>query len=249
MSQSIKSVCALIIIVGVIVGVTTWMLDRPDTTMWALRIGCPLAVAASVGVIFKLNTRTALADDYLLSFAGTYFNCNGFCFALMAKAINGVAYLEAYFENQYDRPSIGKIAIRPARGFWMNRADIPTITYRMECGPAEFGVTRIPLPIPQALQGAAQTFEVGATVEYPDGKGRRLRFFDGVFLRPNDGFGDSFHTALTIVGAATGTIVLSRPASVRITLPTGVAQQVPPESSPIHETLWRLRDPPLVLAP
>ena len=66
-----------------------------------------------------------------------------------------------------------------------------------------------------------------ASVRYPDGKGQRLRFFDGVFLRSDTNFGNSFGTALAIAGAATGSIALTQPATVAIELPGGVAQDIP----------------------
>lgn len=72
-----------------------------------------------------------------------------------------------------------------------------------------------------------------------------MRFHDGVFLRSNTNFGNSFGTALTIAGAATGSLVLSKPATTTIDLPVGVAEDIPDDLPPEITTLWRLGEPSL----
>ncbi len=242
MGESTKAVSALILIVASIATAVAWFLDRPDTTTWAFRIGSPILALASLGLILKLNARADLVHDYLREHAGSYFNRDGFCFALVPHVVDQTAYICAYFQNQYDQPSIGRIAVRPGRGFFMGRANIDAITYEIHCAPAAFGIARIAVPIPRKLQGKRQSFEVGASVEYPNGKGHRLRFHDGVFLRTNTKFGSAFGTALTIAGAAGGAIILSKPATMTMELPLEVAEDVS-TSSPEIKTLWQLDDP------
>jgi hypothetical protein len=245
LGQSTKSVCALIIIIGAIATSIAWMLDRSDATMWGVRIGAPVLALLALALIVKLNSRVDRAHDYLRERCGTYFNRDGFCFAIVVSAVNETAYMEVWYSNQFDQPSVGKIAVRPARGFWMGRAKIEAMTFRIENAPATFGVARVAIPIPNNLQGKRQTFEVGGSVQYPQGKGRRLRFHDGVFLRTNEAFADSFTTALTIAGAAAGVIVLSRPATVKIDLPNDIAENIPDSTTPEVTTIWQLGDPPL----
>ena len=248
MGESTKAVCALVIIVAAVAAPTAWLMDRPTATTWGVRIGSPVVALLAAGLIYKLNSRLDLAHDYLREQAGGYFNRDGFCFALAATAVDQIAYMYAYFQNQYDKPSIGRIAVRPARGFFMGRANIEWITYEIHCEPAAFGMARIAIPIPKPLQGNRQKFEVGASVQYPDGKGRRLRFRDGVPLRTDASFGNTFGTALAVAGAMGGAIVLSKPATATIELPTGVAEEV--FSAPLPEimTLWQLGASPLVTA-
>ncbi len=232
-------------IVGLIAAAFSWTADRPDAMTWGFRIGAPVTAILALGMILKLQFRADVEHDYLRPLTGTYFNRDGFCFAFVVTAIDGIAFVDAYFQTQYDRPSLGRIALRPARGFFMTRAKIDTITFEIECPPAGFGVARIAIPIPEKLQGKRQSFEVGASVQYSDGKGRRLRFHDGVFLRSNTRFGNSFSTALTIAGAATGSIVLSKPATAAIDLPVGVAEDIPDNLVPEIKTLWQLGEPAL----
>jgi len=245
MGESTKSVLALLMIVGVIAALVAWFTDRPDETVWGIRIGGFVGAALALGLLLKLHFRADLEPDYLLPLTGTYFNRNGFCFTFAVTAVDGVAFLDAWFQTQYDRPSVGRIALRSARGFFLTRAKIEVITFEIECPPGGFGFARIAIPVAEKLQGKRQGFEVGASVRYPEGKGRRIRFHDGVFLRSNSNFGNSFGTGLAIAGAAAGSLVLSRPATATIELPVGVSEDVPYDLAPEFKVLWQLGEPPL----
>ncbi|WP_339687148.1 hypothetical protein [Gimesia maris] len=216
MGESTKSLCALLMIVSGIAGALAWTADRPDTITWGFRIGGPIAAIFALGVILKLQFRADLEHDYLRALTGAYFNRNDFCFAFVVTPYDGIAFMDAYFQTQRDKPCIGRIALRPARGFFFSRAKIDAIT-----------------------------FEVGASVRYPDGKGHRVRFHDGIFLRSNTNFGNSFGTALTVAGTATGSIALSQPATATIDLPVGVAEDLPDNIAPEIKILWQLGEPPL----
>ncbi len=227
----------------------SWTSDSPNATTWGFRIGSPLVAALALALILMLQFRRDLEPDYLRTVSRTYFNRDGFCFSFVVRAVEGIAVMDAYFQSQYDRPSIGRIAVRPARGFWMTRAKIDAITFEIECPPAGFGFARVAVPIPEKLQGKRQSFQVGASVRYPEGKGRRVRFRDGVFLRSNTTFSDSFTTAVMIAGAATGSIVLSKPATARVHLPHDVREEIPSDIGPKRSVLWKLGDPPFEQPP
>lgn len=244
MGESIKAICALVLIVASIAAAVAWITD-PSAITWCFRIGGPILALGAIGMILKLHLRADLADDYLRQQTGNYFNRAGFCFAFVATSEAGVCHLNAYFQNQHDQPCLGRIAMRPARGFLMGRAKIETITFEVDCGPAAYGVASIAIPLPKKLQGKRQSFEVGASVDYPQGKGNRLRFRDGIFLRGNSKFGDKFGTALTLAGAATGQIVLSKPATATVAFPADVAEDIPDDLEAQVRTLWKLGDAPL----
>jgi hypothetical protein len=248
MREAIKVSCVLLMGVGAIATALACIAEHPDATTWGFRIGGPILAILALGLFLKIHFRADLVHDYLRDRARSYFNRDGFSFALVATAANGIAYMDAYFQNQHDKSCIGKIALRPARGFFMNRAKIDAITYKIECAPAGFGVARVAIPIPEQLQGKRQSFDVGASVHYPEGKGRRVRFHDGLLIRTNTNFGNSFGTALTIAGAATGMIVWTKPATTTVALPAGVATDIPDNLVPEIKTLWRLGDPPLGVA-
>ena len=245
MGESIKAICSLVMIIALIVAALAWFDDRPNQTLWILRVSAPLVVGLSLAAILKLHFRRDIAHDYLQDAFGTYFNRDGFCFAFAVDVMDGVCQFHAYYQNQYDRPCVGRIALRPARGFFLTRAQVETITFEVPCEPAGFGVVTLPIPLPRVVQGRMQSFEIGASVEYPQGKGQRLRFRDGVFLRTNTKFDNSFGTALTVVSALTGQIELSTPATATIALPTDVAEMLPDNSQPRMKTLWKLGEPPI----
>jgi hypothetical protein len=245
MGESTKAVSALIMLGGALATVFAWYADRPEMLTWAFRFGSPLAAILSLLLILKLHYRADLARDYLRELVGSYFNRDGFCFNFGVSQQQNIACLDAYFQNQRDVPCVGRIALRPARGFFMRRASIDPIAYEIDCPPAAFGVAQVAISIPEKLQGKRQAFEVGASVEYRQGKGRLLRFHDGIHLRTNSEFGDKFCTAVTIAGAAGGTIVLSKPAKLTLNLPTGVSDAISPGDAPQVTILWQLGDPPL----
>jgi len=231
--------------VSFFVSAITWASDRPDGATWACRLGGAAAAMLALVAFLTMHFRADLVHDYLRDVDPNYFNRDGFCFAPCVATVNGIAYLLIYFQNQRDRPCIARIALRPARGFFMNRAPIQTIIYQVECEPAAFGVARISLPIPRPLQGKRQSFDVGASVRYPAGKGKQLRFRDGIIIRSDANFEDSFGEAIAVAGFIAGHIVLQKPPTARILLPANVAEDLPGEPVSDVRTLWRLEDPSL----
>jgi hypothetical protein len=245
MREAGKVLCVVIFMFATPAAAVAWFDERPGTVESALRYACPVLSAASIGAFLKLYFRADEAPDYLRQQFATYFNRGGFCFAVRPSVADGVAYLDVYFQNQQDTRCVGRIALRPARGFFLGRADLEPVAAEIRCGPAAYGFARIPVAIPAELQGRKQSFEVGASVDRPDGRGRTLRFRDGVALRANSDFGNAFGTALTVAGALTGQIVYQSPATTAIELPRGVAQTIPAGREPEFRTLWKLGDRPI----
>lgn len=245
MGESFKAVISLFMIIALIVALFAWIEDRPDQTTWIVR-GASLVVAAlMLTVLLKLHFRRDIAHDYLQRAVGTYFNRGGFCFGFATDVKDGVCQLHAFYQNQHERPCLGRIALRPARGFFLNRAKIDIIAFEIPIEAGAFGTTTLPIPLPREVQGKPQTFEVGASVEYPRGRGKRLRFRDGLFLRTNSNFDNSFGTALTVAGALGGAVVLSSPATISISLPKDVAEELPSDLKPESRLMWKLGDPPI----
>jgi hypothetical protein len=243
MGESTKAVCALVLIVSGSIAALAWRANNPDDTTWSLRIGGTVIAILALGVILLLHFRADLAHDYLRDYAGTYFNRHGFGFAVSVTSIDGIAYLDAYFQNQHANRCTARIALRhvPQSGIQLG-----TTFYDVECGPAAFGFARVAFAIPRQFQGTRHSFEVGADVQYPEGKGKRLRFHDGQFLRANANFGNQLVTVLTVAAAMGGAFFLSRPAKVTVQLPTGVAEDLAEQSVSEVRILWKLGDPSLV---
>jgi len=249
MRELAKVLCVVILLFGAPLAAIAWFDDKsdfPKPVILFLKFGCPILCALAIGLFLKMHFRADEVPDYLGPRVGTYFNRDGFCFAILPVVANGVCVFEVYFQNQYENRSVGRCALRPARGFFLGRAKMESIIVEVDCEPAAFGIARVAIPLPAELQGRRQSFEVGASVQYPEGKGRRLRFGDGVTLRANSKFGNAFGVGLTVAGALTGQIVYTRPASVTLDLPKCVAEDVTDRVRPAPvDTLWSLGAPPL----
>jgi hypothetical protein len=246
MSESIKAVLLFIMAVAAFAGSFAWVAENPGPLVWTLRTGGPItAIAAIAGIVFLCIRRDRIAD-YLRAIAGDrFFNRDGFCFALSITEQDGICYLLAHFQNQYDQPSEGQIALRPARKFFGRRSQIDPLAFEIRCEPAAFGVAKIPLPVSRDLLGSKQPFEVGASVRYPQGKGTQLRFRDGLFLRTDSRFNNAFGTAVSVFGLMSGSFMTVKPATVTFVIPAMAASDVPESATAEVRTLWRLGDAPL----
>ena len=245
MREALKVLCVVVFMFATPAAAVAWTDPQPTLTVWMVRCACPVLSILSIAGFLKIHFRLDKAPDYLRQQFGTYFNRGGLCFDLQATAAGGVCYLDVYFQNQQDQPCLARIAIRPARGFFLNRANLDTIAIEIHCEPAAYGVARVAIPVPANLQGKRQSFEVGASVEYPQGKGKTLRFHDGIVFRTNSSFGDAFGTGLAVAAALTGQIFIPKPETVQLELPSSVAEEIPDGLCPTITTLWRLGDPPL----
>lgn len=246
MGESMKTLCVFAMLVGIVVAGVAWTMD-PSPLIWGLRLGMgALGIGSFVAVVLSL-TRKDREPDYLRQVARNYFNRDGFCFVPRAASTEGVAFLELYFQNQFEKPCEAMVALRPARGFFLNRPKFEAIAIRVPCEGGAFGVARLAIPVPTKMQGKRQRFEVGASVAYPDGKGRRLRFFDGIFLRANQKFGDAFSKTLTVAYLAAGGIYLASPATAEIALPANVDEDFEGDGYLDVQTLWKPGDPPLTI--
>jgi hypothetical protein len=255
MDNFLKLICSLFLFVAVIATEFAWFDHQPGQITWIVRIAGPIVAVLSLAAILKLYFRHDIARDYLMESMGEYFNRNGFCFKFDIEVFGGVCQFHTYFQNQYEGPCVGRIVLRPARGFFLTCAKIDTITLEIPCEAAGYGVATLPIPLPREVQGKKQVFEVGASVNYPQGKGRRLRFRDGVYLRTNSNFGITFGEALTIssvlgmaltfIFALRGTFLLLKPETIEIPMPTNAAEELPDRLSPRIIMLWKLGDLPI----
>jgi hypothetical protein len=192
-----------------------------------------------------MHFRPDEAPDYLRKQEGNYFNRGGFCFSVRPVKLNGACFFDVWFQNQHEMPCTGRVVLRPARGFFLTRASIEAFGVEIHSPSAAFGIARLAVPVPHPFQGTRQSFEIGASVVYPEGRGRLLRFHDGLVVRSNSDFGNAFGTTLTAAGLLTGQLILSKPATITFALPGGVADSFPQEMPVQVEILWKLGDPPL----
>ncbi|MCC9606566.1 hypothetical protein LOC68_17215 [Blastopirellula sp. JC732] len=246
MRESLKPLVALVLMISLVLASVAWYVygnDPPTPTLWLMWIGTPLLSIVCCVALLLPDRRQNLAEDFLTELHGEFLNRNGFCFSVGPAAEAGLCYIYVFYQNQFANRSIGRVAIRPARGFWMTRPDFPTICVDVAMEPGEYGWVRMPMPVPTSLQGKQQAFEVGAAVSYPEGKGIQLRFAEGILLRTNSEFNDAFQTALVVAANLTGQFMAFKPTMIKLQLPTGVASELTGEIRHDRQTIWTYSAP------
>jgi hypothetical protein len=240
MSESGKAVLAVGFIGFAIASLFCWMLadGNPD---WAWAIGLPLAALGCLAWLLWGHFRKDRAPDFLRQSFGRYFERDGFCFAITCSTEGIRAFLDLYYQNRYSRPSQARVVVRPSRGFWLNRPEGGVVGVDIACDGGAFGVIRVPWGIPESFQGKTASMDVAAAVRYPQGKGRMLRFQDGLNVGKTSLSG--WTVALTVAGLLGGKIVMSKPAQVRLAFPAVAATEPAGDAPILHEVLWRPDDP------
>ena len=247
MQEFLKVTCVVEIMFGGVLAAVTWLDDKPNATVWNLRIVSSAVTLVGLVGFFALHFRRDRVPDFLRKYSRVCFDRSGFCFSVEPTVKNDCCYLRVLFQNRFEHRCRGQIALQPAEVFGTFASEgFPVATLDFDCPAAGFGVASLPLPIPKKTQGKRQTFQVGATVEYPDGKGRMLRFGSSRVLtvRSNADFSNPLYSRLTIIAALTGQFLVSRPARMTFLLPKDVAEFVPEKSAVSHTVPWQLGDGP-----
>jgi hypothetical protein len=188
-----------------------------------------------VAAFIWLYRRPSPYPDLLGQVSRKYFERNGFCFSIGCVEAKGRCELIVHYQNRYANPAQAVLVLnRPRRSF--RKATEPSVSIGFEYGGGEFGATRVPWAVDEQLQGKTDVLEVAADVRYPQGKGRMIRYRDG--LRVGTAKGANFQVAATVAAAMAGFILISRPARVRLRYPTGVSQSVPDRAAIKSEVLW-----------
>ena len=244
MHEFLKVTCVVAIMIGAVTAAFVWS-DKPSNGVWTMRIiSTAMALAGLVGFIV-LHFRRDRVPDFLGKSGRGYFDRGGLCFVIEPIIQDGCCQIRVLFQNRYERRCRAEIALRPAEvfGFFASE-DILKIKVDVDCPAAGFGVATLPLPIPLKLQGTRQTFQVGATVEYPDGRGRTLRYgSNDITVRSNADFSNPFHGKLAIAAALGGSILIGRPPLIAFVLPNNVAEHLPSAGASC-QVLWQLGDSP-----
>lgn len=246
MYESIRSVILLFVLIGgagACIGIawTATLSPFEDHTGGYKFISVFIAIfVASLLLFFLFTRRRDVVPDYLRSAFHTYFNCDGFCFIPSVSVTDGICYLSAAFSNQYERPCIGRIYLRPPRESFKLHSGL-MYTLEIPCAEAGYGTAQIAIPVPENLQGQKIRFEIGASVRYSEGRGRKLRFHRGLSVRSST---DPFSPVqpVTILAFFAGALVFVSPAKATLSIPTGVATELPNVKRPEVHLRWKLGD-------
>lgn len=210
---------------------------------WFFMILSPIVFIALGWLFIKLLLRKDLAPDYLHSIINPYFKQNGLCFGAIPTTDDGNTCIDLYFMSQFNRPSTAKIVLRPAPiGLMQKRADIRPVVVEIACPPGGFGCARVPFPFPTNLQGKIQRLEIGATVTYPEGKGDRIRFKNGLECTIDAEFGGKL-TNGRIADVIAAILPLSSPAAVEFPLPTGNSESHSTSAKAESQIYWQVGEP------
>jgi hypothetical protein len=104
-------------------------------------------------------------------------------------------------------------------------------------------VARIPIPLADKYRGKGQVFEIGASVEWPEGFGTQFRFREGFHVPGGATFGMPFQNGLAVVGILAGQFYVPSPARVQVQLPDVAVEVLPDGLEPELELLWELGGP------
>ncbi len=97
----------------------------------------------------------------------------------------------------------------------------------------------MPLSVPTRYQGAVQKFDIGARVQFPQGRGKMLRFRDGIRVG-SARFQQKRDHVLTVAAAAAGIVLITHPASIKLRLPQNVAESTPEDAAIDTIEIWNL---------
>jgi hypothetical protein len=254
--ESVAAILLVVVCVCVVGAAVVWSDDRPAQSTWVWRVGLSVAAIAAIAALIRLqfSIQSDLVPDFLSANRKTFFEQNGLCFSIYATSEDGVFCANAMYQNRYDQSCRARIVLRPVAGVFRPavgpfRSDFPTIVFDISCGPAGFGIASVPLPVSSRHQGKNLTLQIGASVDYPAGKGKKLRFRDGSLLRYDAEFRNSYMRILQVLYLFCGGLLFSFPASVTFCLPDGVAESLPAGQGQRTRTLWTLGDEVIGIPP
>jgi hypothetical protein len=215
-----------------------WFAAMPrerNSLTWVFVAAGTMLFALAVYKMIRLERKEVdEAPDFLTPMFGKFFERDGFCFAPVFVDEQGEGMLMLYYQSRYLNPSNATVALHPKAALDPIRIDIP-------CGPAEFGVVRLPIRIPTSAQGRNVKFTVGAAAHYPQGRGRTVRFKGGLEAGAFNSLGGGLSAGVAAFAALGGTFVSA--AKVTLLMPSGVCDNAPASAAPEQETIWKWGDP------
>ncbi len=192
-----------------------------------------LSIRAWLARFWPIRLRRDLAPDYLSRCSGPIFERDGFCFTVSLAREDAAATFTVMYQNRYAAQCMATVALRPAGSSLAVRSP------RIECGPGGFGVAKFPVVVAARHQGKMVTLQIGADVVYPCGRGAELRFRPGRAVSCNAQFVPPSATAYLALANRLAKHILSGAATIRVRLPSDVAEELPDEAIGHVEELWR----------
>ena len=241
MRESLQAIIAFLMIVLAMVAGAVWFSDKAQSgqILWILRVVCPVLAIALLVILIQMRQKRDLAPDYLSMNFGACFEQNGLLFHIATELKEDDSFwLLVYFQNKHENTCGVNISLHP-----QPPARLRPITANFTSGAAAFGVAKVPI-LDASARGQRCTWEISATVHYPHGKRKQLRFKCGKSVPTNldmkKGRSRRFGPFL-VLG-------LFRWKPVRTTtfqIPQRIDPNAARDAITHTTTLWKLGDPPL----
>lgn len=221
MGESTRAVLWVIVILSTIAALILWFgYDIPDNSVvWSFRIVLPLVIAGLSFVLIRGGSKTDLAPDFLQAFFGTYFERDGMCFWVLQGVEGNSFVLHVVYQNHYDRRANLQVKIGPpVRMVRFLPKLFDGITLNVSCVGGGVGIVTGRMDVPIKHQGKKHQLKFAAATEYPEGRGRLLRFRNGrrVTKANSRGLGSE---ALQLVAALVGGVFLGGVSAISAVVP------------------------------
>jgi hypothetical protein len=224
--RTIQITLVVICVVLAMVVPVVWMLGQASPAAMAFCYGSLVFVAAVGGWFLFERLRPDLLPDFLGKRFKFFLDTGTLSFMFNFESVRGVCWIVVYFQNRHEGPCQARIAITSSKRLYGVTPYFPLILVDISCPGAGFGKTGQAVGVPPEAAGREVTFDIGATVRFPAGPGRKLRYRGGIPVRHDEHF----------VGP-------SSPAQVTMEIPDQVGEFPPSNLWPRTEITWKLGDP------
>ncbi len=187
MNESLKAICQLIAIISGLAAIAVWPISPQghSTLIWTLRIACPILFALTVWPLILDGHRPNVIPDKLREYVREpQFTRDGLVFTLTSSVRDRYFEWNVFFQNYRDRHCEAVVLIQQyalARSFRLPSVDKRlTVRIPIRCDGGAVGRATACLAMPREYQGKENSFEVYASVRYPNGAGRQLRKVDAL---------------------------------------------------------------------
>ncbi len=227
MKQFIGLSLTLILVLSTLGGGVSWLspINAAEPTFsWTVRIATAILFPVSLVGLIVMAAQPESVPDFLEALGKRRMGRGGVLFVFDCVARDRLAWLEIHYQNRFDKPAYVAVAVQPSQNFTMARNEIDPVLVQFSCGPAAYGIIRVPIALRREYQGHQQLFDVAAQDEYPQGTGNCLRNTVGPEISKLNVLGLKTAVALARF-AATGHLVgLTIQSRVKLLLPLDVAE-------------------------
>lgn len=200
---------------------------------WWIQFSLAFSLFLILGVtlIWGLFFEDRLPDILKNYTGGIYYEQDGLCFMPVVRKRGEQAFVCVYFENRFDSACNAIVHLRPPPETIQHRPDAKDLHFAFSCPPGGVGVIHQPVAVHPKLQGQTIDVRMAAAVDYPQGKGSKVRSHRGLGCGTFDvDWGENFRTGLHELS---GEIDLIDPVTIHLPIPRGVTNRIK------REQQWR----------